>query len=187
MPAWLTQPFATLIAASLALAISLITTFITLWNSRRQDSRGAFRELLTSNVAELSEALHEVVAAADVLLKTRSDVSHKAWCLKGKAAKNKLIACRSRLRYPLWGITDTLTTLSRVPSWAAHAKRYPESAKRLVAAGDELRKRIDDAVFYSVMKGRRPKRRLRAKVLKAEKELLGIYKAFREADHQAEQ
>ena len=57
----------------------------------------------------------------------------------------------------------------------------------MVAAGDELRKRIDDAVFYSVMKGRRPKRRLRAKVLKAEKELLGIYKAFREADHQAEQ
>lgn len=184
MPTWFTQPVATLAAAFAALLISIVTTLITLWNSRRQDSRGAFRDLLTDNVAELSDGLHQIIATSHILLKTKSPESQKAWVDKGSLAKAKLMNCRSVLRYPLWGVTDSLNTLARLPSWAAHAKRYPSAAAALVDAGDKLREKIDDAVFYAVMKGKRPKRKLRKQVLAAEKRLIEVYQKFRNTDFQ---
>jgi len=182
MPTWFTQPFATLAAAGAAILISLITTFITLLNSRRQDSRGAFRDLLTENVGELSDGLHQIIATSSILLKTKSPESQKAWVVKGSQAKAKLMKCRSTLRYPLWGITDSLNTLARLPSWAAHVKRYPSAAEALVKAGDDLRERINEAVFYAVMKGKRPKRSLRKSVLAAENRLIEVYRKFRNTD-----
>lgn len=187
MPTWLDQPTATLSAAAAAVLIALANTGVTLWNSRRQNSRGAFRDLLTENVSELSDGLHQIIATSTILLKTRTPESHKAWCEKGSQAKEKLGECRSKLRYPLWGVTDSLNTLSRLPSWAAHAKRFPEAAASLVRSGDDLRQQIDEAVFYAIMKGRRPSSKICRNVRRSEKKLKAVYAEFRSTNFDAEQ
>jgi len=71
-----------------------------------------------------------------------------------------------------------MKTLAKLPSWVAHAKEYPEYSARLIEAGNKFSVRIDEAVFSTVMRGKRPRFLHRWRVSNAEKNMTKIYHEF---------
>lgn len=173
----LDAPTATLLAAT---ATSVLTV-VALINGRSAELRSSQRKLLETEVGKLATALYEVVATADILLRTKSAESHKSWSERATKAKDALILCQRQMRYPLWGITDALRTLSRLPGWTQYAKRYPTKSQALLQHGDNLRDAIDRAVLNCLRTGRTPSWFRRWRVGRAEKRLIHAYKTFRSA------
>lgn len=175
----LDAPQATLLAATLAALVAIFAALVTLFNSRGAEIRASQRKLLEDHVARLGKALHEIIATSEILLKTRSAESRRAWDARGLKAKKALIKCQMEMRYPLWGATDALKTLSRLPSWAQHAIRHPRKARKIVDSGNALRLTIDHVVLSSLRWGRPPTWRCRLRIWWRRRQLLKAYANFR--------
>lgn len=152
----MTRETATLVAACIAAAASLVVLLLNLRAQRRAELRVAHRQTLDLSIAELAEALHQSVACASIILKAKSDGARARWKCRGAKASSQLKSLRPRLRYPLWGLDEGLRVLSRVPDWAEHARADNSRAQRLVSKADGLRKALDYAIRRSYRKGRAP-------------------------------
>ena len=150
----ITQPIATLIAAGVALAVSLLTLGISLRSGSASAKRGAFRDLISAHFAIVSSALHEVVATATVLLKTRSPRARESWVRRGNEAKKKLLDVRTQLRIPLGAMDEGFRTLARLPNWTVHSERYPKHSAALLDAGDRLRAVLDQLLLEVYLQGK---------------------------------
>lgn len=170
---------ATILAASMTACVAALVALATLFNGRRAELRASQRKLLENHLPELGTALHEIVATSEILLKTRSPQARQAWDARGQKAKKALIKCQMEMRYTLWGITGALKTLSRLPSWAQHAKRHPQKAHKIVDRGNALARTIDYAVLASLRSGRPPTWWRRFLVWRRKKKLLKAYAAFK--------
>lgn len=152
----MTTESATLIAASIAATASVAGLAVSLVAQFRAELRVAHRQTLDAYIAELGESLHQIVACADILLKTKSGESREKWKCRGAKASASLKNLRPKVRYPLWGLEEGLRVLSRVPDWADHARVDPVRAKTLIARADKLRRALDDATRRSYRSGRCP-------------------------------
>lgn len=170
---------APVIAALIAAIASFALSTFNMWHSLGTEARTVHRKALDTEIPKLSTALHEIMAVSRILVKTRTVEAQKRLDAKGLEAKEALLAARGNLRYPLWGVADALKTLSRLPSWAQHAKRFPTHSTELLAAGDALREALDSAIMYSLEEGCRPSIFKRWKVVRKEKRLLHVYSVFR--------
>jgi hypothetical protein len=170
---------ATILAASMTACVAAFVAFATLFNGRRAELRASQRKLLENHLPKLGTALHEIVATSEILLKTRSPEARQAWDAKGLKAKKTLIRCHMEMRYTLWGITSALKTLSRLPSWAQHAKRHPQRAREIVDSGNALARTIDHAVLASLRSGRPPTWWRRFLVWRRKEKLLKAYAVFK--------
>ena len=160
----MTVETATLIAASIAAAASVVVLLVNLRAQRRAELRVVHRQTLDTSVGELGEALHQVVACANILLKTKSDEARERWKCRGAQASVSLKSLRPKLRYPLWGIDEGLRVLSRVPDWADHARVDDSRAKTLIERADKLRRALDYAIRRSYRNGRSPSLHERVRV-----------------------
>jgi len=147
---------ATLIAACIAAGASVLVLVLSLRAQRRSELRLAHRQTLDRTIADLAEALHQTVACADILLKTKSDEARARWKCRGAKASAQLKLLRPKLRYPLWGLDEALRVLSRVPDWAEHARANNSRAEALVQRADSLRRSLDYAIRRSYRYGRCP-------------------------------
>jgi len=170
---------ATLYASVIAAFIASFATLLTFFNSRGAELRSSQRKLLETSIPKLGKALHEIVATAEILLKTRSPESRKSWDKRGNAAKTDLLSCQKEMRYALWGITDSFRTLSRLPSWSQHAMRHPAKARVIVNCGDDLSRVIDHDVLASLRTGKPPNWWHRFWVRRRAKQLTRAYEDFR--------
>lgn len=152
----MTTETATLIAASIAATSSVAVLAVSWFAQFRAELRVAHRQTLDAYIAELGESLHQIVACADIMLKTKSEEAHESWKCRGATASASLKNLRPKVRYPLWGLEEGLRVLSRVPDWADHARVDPVRAKALIAKADKLRRALDDATRRSYRSGRCP-------------------------------
>ncbi len=176
----LIQPIATIITAVIAVLVSFVTLGISLTAGRRAAKRGAFRDLIAEHFGDASSALHEVVATADVLLKTRSAKSRASWIMRGNKAKEDLMSVRKQLRITLGPMDAGSRNLARLPSWTAHSERYPKHSSALLLAGDQLREVLDDVLLAVYFQGEPPTWWQSWRVSKANTKLLKAYAAFRD-------
>ena len=98
---------ATLVAAGIAAFASIVVLIISLNAQRLSELRAAHRRNLDTFIADLAEAIHESVACANILLKTKSTDANRNWRERGDLASKKLKSLRRQIRYPLWGIEST--------------------------------------------------------------------------------
>lgn len=114
---------ATLIAASIAASVSLISLLMHATFGRNSEARAAHRQLLAEHLTDLASSVAEVVATANVLNLVAKEGSTREkrlnWQTKGEAAVKRLKCVRPKVRYPLYGLDDGLRTLSRIPHWTA--------------------------------------------------------------------
>ena len=172
----LTIELATLGAAAIAAVASLVTLIVSVFADRASESRSAHREALAPHLAELSEAIYATVATSSILTEAKSDAALENWRGRAEEAKNKLKATRLQLRYPLWGITDPMSTLARLPDWIEHARPLDaEHSARLFKSGRSLANTLDQAIRRSYSRGKPPSRLDRFKVWFHETRLVKSY------------
>jgi hypothetical protein len=148
---------ATLIAAVIAAFASFIVLLLNLRAGRLGELRAAHRKTLEAHITSLGEAIHETVATSHILLMARTEVSVESWRERSQKAKAKFQELGPKLRYPLWGITDALRTLSRLPDWVEHARaKFPKEARIICDAGRDLSATLDRTIKDCYSEGRVP-------------------------------
>lgn len=173
---------ATLIAAVIAAAVSILSLILNLIISVSAESRGAYRKSLENHIEELGNAIHTTLATANILMKTKTEESAKNWREKSDDAQNQLKELYIKMRYPLWGITEGIRTLTRLPDWIENAKKFPEYSKELFIQGKKLGSEIDKTIRNSYIFGRPPSCLERIRVKFAEEKLCRIYEKMKKDD-----
>lgn len=146
----------TLVAAWIAAGASLLSLFANLIFKRQAELRLAHRKVLEKDIADISEAIHSTIATSRMLCKARTPESQDNWRGKADQATETLKSVRVRHRYDLWGITDQINLLSRLPDWIEHSRNKPIFTEPLFSLGRLLGTRLDRAVRYSYTSGRSP-------------------------------
>jgi hypothetical protein len=143
---------ATLIAAVIA-AVSSI--FILLLN-KKGEIRKANRKTLESYIYDLSESMHQLIATSNIILKTKTEESRVNWTEKAEEAKLKLKELRPKIRYVLWGIDDSIQTLTRLPDYTLYTIADEKTSSKLVDAGTKFGNAIDLCIRNCYLHGRSP-------------------------------
>lgn len=146
----------TLVAAVIAAIVASISLFVTTRTQRLSELRAVQRRTLEPHLLVLGEALHNVLASSRIYLKTRSAGSAAKWLGNAHTAQNELKNLRPKLRYPLWGVDETIRVLSRIPNWIEHLRSEPARAEALLNAANALRERLDKCVRKCYRDGREP-------------------------------
>ena len=151
---------ATLIAAAIAALTSIITLIITfifhISSEKSAEMRVSYRQSLEKYIPELSDSIHSTIATSKILTQAKSEPSIQNWREKAEKAQAKLKELRVNLRYSLWGITEALNTLTRLPDWIEHARGFPEHEKHIFDKGKKLGDAIDKSIHNSYTYGRPP-------------------------------
>jgi hypothetical protein len=147
---------ATLLAAGVAAVASTCGVLLNLINSHGAEFRAAHRQSIAPFLPELSEAIHSTIATANILSKAKSEESIENWRERSEKAKTALKKLRIQLRYPLWGLSDHIRTVIRIPDWVEHARPFPSTASDLVVAARQLGLALDSAIRRSYVHGRPP-------------------------------
>jgi hypothetical protein len=154
----LSQSSATLAAACVAAAASLAALVLSALLGRRSELRAAHRAALAEVLAELGRAIHECLAISSTLgTRSLGELARRNWLARGQRAQADLERLRLASRYTLWGLSEPLRTLDRIPAWIGH---YPTksgaSSDQLLRAANRLRQTIDAVIRTSYSKGRPP-------------------------------
>jgi small-conductance mechanosensitive channel len=179
---FITAEQATLIAAVIAAIASVFTLVWNILAARSAEMRVAHRQSLEKHIHELSSAIHSTIATTKILTQAKTDVSVKNWRDRATEAQNKLKELRVILRYPLWGITDAMGTLTRLPDWIDNAREYQEYASEFFAKGKSLGTEIDISIRNSYTYGRPPTIYERFRVRLAEKQLENVFEKWKKDD-----
>jgi len=123
---------------------------------RQAELRVSYRKSLEPFVADLGNALHQIIATSQILAKT-SDETYAKWREANRKAQAKLKELRPNLRYSLLGADDALRTLTRVPDWADHLRREPERFSQLMKDANRLLAQVDSVVRRGFVQGKPPR------------------------------
>jgi len=169
---------ATLIAAIIAALSSIVTLVINLIAGRSSEFRVAYRESLNPFLTELSDEIYSTIARTKIMTQTKSEVSLENWRIRAKESKTRLKEIRLKLRYQLWGITDSMRTLALLPDWIEHARPLPNQqySNELLRRGHSLGIALDKAILNAYNNGRHPNWIERSRVNKADQNLRDVYK-----------
>lgn len=165
------KEYGTFIAAVIAAIVSLIS----LVSSKSIEKHIAYRKTLEDHIEELGYAIHTTLATSKILLKTKTDDSTNNWREKSNKAQRLLKELYVSLRYPLWGLTEGLRALTRLPDWMENAKKVPNYSEKLFLKGKKLGAELDRAIRNSYNYGRAPNYFEQIRVKKAVSELYKIY------------
>jgi len=155
-PFALSKEEATLLAAGIAAAASVLKLISDALSARGQATRAAHRSTLEPYLARLGTAIHQVTAGV-VLVHRR----FKGGQEPGNAFQNAQHAAqllkdlRLEVKYALGGADESLRVLTRAPDWIATYKG-DASGDQLVAKLQQLSKLLDEVVSNSYRKGRPP-------------------------------
>lgn len=120
--------------------------------------RVAHRNAIVPDLSRIADGVHQVTASSTVL-RTRigENKDPKGWYEKAAAGRQIIEAVRPRVKYSLYGLTDPLRTLSRMPDWVAHtANADGQLADTLIDDMQKLQRAIDSAIRRSYRRGLPP-------------------------------
>ncbi len=169
----------TLLAALIAAAASIYTAILAFLGKYSAELRLAHRKTIEPHICELAKAIHETLATSNILIKARSAESQVNWRERADFAKEKLKDLRVMLKYSLWGITNGLNTLTRLPDWIEHARAFPENAEAIFRRGKKLGDTLDNVIRHSYTKGVPPSWIDRFRILRLERHLRREYARFK--------
>jgi hypothetical protein len=140
---------------------SAIISGMVLGNSIHVERRNKYRELVTSHLPALSDALHEIMASCHIRVE-RAKLGQSSLTYKNRAADaaNKLKRVRIQVRLPLKRIDAGINVMTRLPSWIDHKVSSPNKARELLDAAEELRLLLDDALLGAIINGKEPSWRM---------------------------
>lgn len=151
------QQLATLVAATLAAAISLLTLLVTILANRASEARQAQREVILPLLNRFGERIHETTALSNLVLKAESNEAAVKWLHQAMGAASELKKLRRKVRYSLWGLDKGIRALTRLPDWIGHMRSYPKSSAKLFKKGAQLGEAVDSAARRSYLFGRPPR------------------------------
>lgn len=167
-----------IIAAVTSLSTLIITFIFNISTEKSSEMRVSYRQSLEKYIPDLSESLHAIIATTNILTKAKSEESINTWRERSEKAQATLKDLRCKLRYSLWGITDAINTLTRLPDWIEHARGFQYYSTDLCTKGALLKEEIDEVVRKAYKNGRPPKRCEISKVSLAREKLEKAYDAF---------
>lgn len=144
---------ATLAAAIIAAIFSLLT----LLSTRPTEIRAANRKTLETYIPDLSDAIHQLIAISNILLKNKTEESRGNWRQKAEEAKSILKEIRPKIRYSLWGLEDYILSLTRLPDFTLYTLDDIEVAKKVVKRGTRLGDSLDNCIRKCYLNGRTPR------------------------------
>lgn len=150
-------PTATLIAAAVAAAASILNLVLSSFLHKSAEERAQYRGLLQPHIETLGYNLHQLLATATVAMK-RAGMKQpiESWMERNKKASDELKLLLPRLKYPLWGIDSGIRELTRLHAWLEHSIKQQERRESLLESAEILRKVLDIAIRNSFMKGEAP-------------------------------
>ena len=149
---------ATLLAASIAAAVSLISLLFNLRSSHSVAMKAGHREALRPYLGTLSKSIHDVVASASIIRKRFLEgQTTGTWIKRGKGAQSELKTVRHYVRYTLVGIDDSIREMSNVFDKASTYKdRHDSNFDEFFYAVDDLAESLHKVIFSSYANGRPP-------------------------------
>ncbi len=144
---------ATLAAALIAAILSLLT----LLSTRPTEVRSANRKTLEPYIPDLADAIHQMIAISNILLKNKTEESRGNWRKKAEEAKAKLKEIRPKIRYSLWGLEDYILSLTRLPDFTLYTLDDIDVAIKVVKRGTRLGDSLDNCIRKCYLNGRTPK------------------------------
>ena len=169
---------ATLIAALIAAAVSIITLIWTVASQRASEVRAARRQVIIGDLKMIGKAVHETIALSNIQLKCLSEPTHKDKYKKAAEAARSLKELRLDVRYSLWGLDEGLRVLTRLPDWIGHAKSSPVTAEELFNLATTLGDTLDGAIRKAYLYGSEPNFWQKGKVNRKAAALRARYELF---------
>lgn len=148
---------ATLIAASIAAIISVLTFLLTLYFNRKSEIRAARRKSLEEFIFDVADSIHQLIAISNIFLKNKTDESRANWSQKADKAKNTLKTLRPKIRYALWGLDKPIKVLTRLPDYTQYTLESEEISKKVVKRGSKLGDNLDNCIRKCYLNGRSPR------------------------------
>lgn len=146
----MSESTAILVAAGLSLVLGYVL-------GQRTEMRAAHRSALAKHLDILASSLYQILAStsiADRRVGLRQE--WQDWHRRADEAAGALKRVRHEVRYPLWGLTDGLRSLSRLPHWWSNFREDRARAARLLGAAERLRRVLDLVIRRSYARGRPP-------------------------------
>jgi hypothetical protein len=143
---------ATLIAAIVAAVLSGLT----LIQNRNKETRDANRKYLETFLEDLASSIYQLIALSDIMTKNATSESLENTIEKSIEPKTKLKEIRRKIKYPLWGIDDSIQKLTRVTDFTLYTLKNPIVAKENVYRAKLLGKSIDRCIKNCYAYGRTP-------------------------------
>lgn len=144
------------VATLIAAIIAAISSLFTLFSDRKSEIRQANRNTLELYVTELSESIYQIVATSNILLKNKSQESRDNWTERAEVSKQNLKDLRPKVRYILWGVDDSIQTLTRLPDFTLYTLSDSNVSKKVVTRGTRLGNNIDKCIRNCYLNGRAP-------------------------------
>ena len=178
---------ATLYAAIVAAIASVAGVVATLLQRRAEEDRAAYRRTFEPFLHELGDAMYQLVACCNILALKEPGEGRENWLQRAEGHRERLMAIRPKLRYPLWGLDNGIRALSRLPTWVGHKRASPDELAQLLKDADRLRSDMDNVVLTSFQKGRPPTWLERRRVAGTTEKLYETFdeRAEEENSHQA--
>jgi len=147
----------TIWAALIAFVASVVNIIVSVFSVRSVEKRRAHRELMTPYMCDLSESMHQMLAASDVHVKaSQNGTLNTKWTRLASDSKKTIDESRRRLRYPLWGLDEGLRTLTRTMNWTCHLRSDETKVHTFLKKADDLKLALDYAIMRSYRKGSPP-------------------------------
>lgn len=144
----------TIIVSLIAAITSLLSLVININSSKRKEIRDGNRKTIEPLIEELGKQIYGVIAAIALLYKDDSVKNQKYWNSQVLTAQKKLRELRPKLRYPLWGLDDSIKTLILLPGVAKLAER--KDLYIVIVLATSLRKSMDNVIRKCFKYGRTP-------------------------------
>lgn len=181
-----TSETTTLVAAVIAAAASMLGVLVTglsIYFDRRTTKEDRHRELLSPYVVDLGDVLHQIVACSQVVVnRAKAGEPTEKWERLAGEACAKLKVLRLRVKYPLWGLDEGLSELTRLASYVSHQRDHADLRQPLLDAANALRTRLDDAIRGSFVQGRAPSASDVGSVVTAARELRSLWETSTERE-----
>jgi hypothetical protein len=147
---------ATLLAAIVAAAASLLNIVANAFAERSAAMRAAHRSILQTHLEPLGESIHTIAAGA-VLEHRRAKTGQAPGNAQANAfsAAEALKEQRLLVKYCLNGLDEPLRIFTRAPNWIATYKGNP-TGDEFVEGLQRLSGRLDSAIARSYRRGRPP-------------------------------
>lgn len=166
---------ATLIAAGIAAAASVLKLVVDAISARGAAMRAAHRSILEPHLAPLGQEIHEILAGAVIVhRRAKRGAAPGESQLNAKRAAASLKERRLLLKYSLNRLHEPLRILTRTPDWVANYKG-DTSGDVLIEQMQDLSKRLDAVISRSYRRGRPPSWVERRRLLREAKNVRGTW------------
>ena len=154
----MTESQVALLAACIAAMVAVLSITLTILAGRSAETKSAYRRTIEPFLPLLSEAIHSTIATSIIIGKTKTEKARQNWRNKAKSPKESLKQLCRKVKYPLWGLSDHLQVITRLPDWADHLSAAKVPFEEFDSSARGYGTSIDRTIKDAYLLGRPPKK-----------------------------